>query len=198
MNFSILRFTLRSLVASYTMFALILVAPIAFAGDGHDHGETKKSATGPALPRFTAQSELFDAVGVLSKGELAVWIDRAASNEPVLSATVELESAGVRQIGKFEPALGEYHFDGKPFATAGEYPITLTIKAGADTDLLTGDLDVHDGTKTTAGDAYQTPRWQMISLWAAVALAVALLIGLFVRRATRSRRSVHMNSGSTA
>ena len=37
----------------------------AWAGEGHDHGDAPAAMAGPALPRFTAVSELFELVGVL-------------------------------------------------------------------------------------------------------------------------------------
>jgi len=61
----------------------VLLVSLAMAVEGHDHGDAKPSASGPALPRFTVQSDLFEAVGVLGKDELVVYIDRAATNEPV-------------------------------------------------------------------------------------------------------------------
>jgi len=171
--------------------ASALFVTLAMAGDGHDHGDAKPTAAGPALPRFTAQSELFEAVGILGKDELVIYIDRAASNEPVVNATVELESAGIKLVGTFEPNLGEYHFDAKPFAKTGEYPITLTIKAGADGDLLTANLDVHDdrAAASTAGAAARAHGWHRAAEWGGGALVVALLLYFGIRRLIANRRN---------
>jgi hypothetical protein len=155
--------------------ASLVITSFAIADGGHDHGDAKPVAGGPALPRFTAQSDLFEAVGVLSSDEFSVLIDRTASNEPVLKATVELESGGVKLVGQFHADHGDYSFDAKPFAKAGVYPITLTIKAGTDADLLTGELDVHDASTTqTAHDAH-AHGWQEIALWTAAILAAITL-----------------------
>lgn len=170
--------------------ASALFVTLVVAGEGHDHGESKPSAPGPVSPRFTAQSDLFDAVGVLGRDELVIYIDRAASNEPVVNATVELASTGIKQVGKFEPKLGEYHFDAKPFAKTGEYPITLTIKAGADSDLLSGDLDVHDaGAGTSAATSTHAHGWQRNAQWGGGALVAALLLFVGVRRLITNRRN---------
>ena len=179
--------------------ASALLVTLAMAGDGHDHGEAKPTAAGPALPRFTAQSDLFEAVGILGKEELVVYIDRAASNEPVVNATVELASTGIKLVGTFEAKLGEYHFDGKPFAKAGEYPIILTIKAGADSDLLTGDLDVHAaGAATTAGASAHSHGWQRAAQWGGGGLVVALLLFFGVRRLITGRRNSRNRLGVAA
>ena len=175
-----------------------LLVALAVAGDGHDHGEAKATASGPASPRFTAQSDLFEAVGVLGKDELVVYIDRAATNEPVVNATVELASTGITQIGKFEAKLGEYHFDAKPFAKAGEYPIMLTVKAGADGDLLTGDLDIPDPAAAPAATGAQSHRWQRAAQWGGGGLIAALLLFFGARRLMSSRRNSRNRLGVAA
>lgn len=171
----------------------------AVAGDGHDHGDAKPATAALASPRFTAQSELFEAVGVLGKVELVVYIDRAASNEPVVNATVELESTGVKLLGTFEPKLGEYHFDAQPFAKAGEYPITLTIKTGADSDLLTGELAVHDAAVGAAATIGAPARgWQRAAQWGGGGLVVALILLFGVRRFVTNRRNRRNSAGVAA
>ncbi len=132
----------RNVFPFIALCAMLSFARFASAGPGHDHGDGAPVATGSAMPRFTAQSDLFDAVGVLGKDELIVYVDRAATNEPVRNAIVELESGSVKAVGTFEATLDEYHFDGKPFQATAVYPITLTIKAGNDSDLLASELEV--------------------------------------------------------
>jgi len=164
---------------------------LALAGDGHDHGETKPVTTGTASPRFTAQSDMFEAVGIVGKDELVLYIDRSASNEPVVNATVELESTGIKLVGTFETKLGEYHFDAKSFTKAGEYPITLTIKAGADSDLLTSELDVHGaGATAPITDAStHTQGWLRAAKWGGGVFVLALLLFFGIRRLLPIRRN---------
>jgi len=173
--------------------ALLFALPPAHASDDHDHGEAKPSASGPALPRFAASSELFDVVGVLAKDELVVYLDKNASNEPIASATIEIESGTYKQTGKFEAALGEYHFDGRAFAQAAEYPLTITVKAGADNDLLTAELHVHAETAAAAAHSHG---WKEYALWAGAAIA-ALLVAFAAWRAILARRQcpVGLNGG---
>lgn len=172
----------RSLLLFISLCAALALTRVASAGPGHDHGDGAPAASGPSLPRFSAQSDLFEAVGVLGKDELVIYIDRAATNEAVLNATVELESGSIKAIGKFEPTLGEYHFDGKPFQATAVYPITLTIKAGKDSDLLSGDLDVHgaEPATTTASSAWPHT-FREHPIWVAIAaLVIVSLVGGFL------------------
>ncbi len=186
-------------IKAFAVAASALFVTLAVAGDGHDHGEAKPSASGPALPRFTAQSDLFEAVGILGKEELVVYIDRTASNEPVVNATVELASTGIKLVGTFEAKLGEYHFDAKPFAKTGEYPITLTITAGADSDLLAGDLDVHDATAgTSATTSAHSHGWQRAAQWGGAGLVVLLLLFFGIRRLLSNRRNNRNRLGLAA
>jgi hypothetical protein len=177
--------------------ASLVITSFAIAGGGHDHGDAKPVAGGPALPRFTAQSDLFETVGVLSSDEFSVLIDRTASNEPVLNATVELESGGVKLIGKFHADHGDYSFDVKPFAKAGVYPITLTIKAGTDADLLTGELDVHDASTAQTAQGAHSHGWREIALWIAAIVGAIALFFFGVRFALMKSRSARNRVGSS-
>ena len=75
---------------------LLSVAWPAWAGEGHDHGDAPAAMVGPALPRFTAVSELFELVGVLDGTHLTLYLDRATDNSPVKDAKLELELGGVK------------------------------------------------------------------------------------------------------
>ncbi len=178
--------------------ATFLFTRYALAGPGHDHGDAAPTASGPSQPRFSAQSDLFEAVGILGKDELVIFIDRTATNDPVVNASVELESGSIKAIGKFEAALGEYHFDGKPFQQPSEYPITLTIKAGPDSDLLTAELDVHGDQSLAKSDTAHAHvhGWREYVPWAGAALIAVVLATVFAIR--RKRTSVELRNRSAA
>lgn len=190
--------TFSVVIKACAVAASALFVTLAVAGGGHDHGEAKPTVGGTALPRFTAQSELFEAVGVLLSDEFSLLIDRTNSNEPVLNATIELESGGVKLIGKFHADHGDYSFDAKPFAKANEYPITLTIKAGADSDLLTGELIVQEPDKTASAARVHAHGWQRAAQWGGGALVVALLLFFAVRRLITNRRNNRNRLGLAA
>ena len=56
--------------------AAILAASPAWAGPGHDHGDAAPAAVGQALPRFSAVSETFELVGVLSGKQITLYLDQ--------------------------------------------------------------------------------------------------------------------------
>lgn len=159
-------------------------ATSAFAGPGHNHGdEGAKALTGPTSPRFEAHSDLFEVVGVLGTTELAVFIDRYADNAPVRKARVEVESGSFKAVGEFNAETGDYHFPGGVFQKPGSYPVSLTITAGEDIDILAANLivpDPHVGHDHAPG----APHWMWWAGGAAVFLAIAFIA--FVRRRQRS------------
>lgn len=114
----------------------------ALAGPGHDHGDT---ATLPAagLPRFAAASELFELVGVLDGTRLTFFLDRSDTNAPVDKAKLDVEFAGAK-LALSERAPGEFEAMLPVRPKAGTIPVTATIEAGSDTDLLAGELVLHE------------------------------------------------------
>ncbi|WP_374434051.1 hypothetical protein [Inhella sp.] len=146
--------------------ALLLVHP-AWAGPGHDHDHDHDAplASAPAQPRFVASSELFELVGVLDGKALTLYLDRADSNEPVTAATLELELAGAKL--KPQPqADGSFRAELAAVPAAGVHPITATVRAGEDADLLAGELDLHaDGH-----DEHEHFNWQRAGLWIGLGL----------------------------
>jgi hypothetical protein len=175
---------------AWRRLALILVlglAAPAMAGPGHEGGhdsdEAPLTVTGSAQPRFEAQSDLFEVVGTVNRGELALTLDRYATNDPVTDAQIELESGSHKAAGAARPEPGMYRFEAGPFATPGTYPITLTITAGGEVDLLAADLVVLPAPAASAATDASAPDRRV--WWGAggVAAVLALAFGLRRRRA---------------
>ncbi|MBD5803883.1 hypothetical protein AZOA_33240 [Azoarcus sp. Aa7] len=163
--------------------SLIIATPV-FAGPGHegghDHDEVQSVASGPAVPRFEAHSELFEVVGVVSRGALTLTLDRYASNEPVPDAQIELESGSFKAQGEYVPERQLYRFASAPFGAPGSYPVTLTITAGEDVDLLAADLVVPQVEATPAAGAARTSNG--ILWWGAGGAATILALAFGLRR----------------
>lgn len=161
----------------------------AFAGEGHDHGEAKTPAAATASPRFQGHSDLFEVVGILKGNELSITIDRYATNEPVLNATVEVESGALKNAAAFHSEHGDYSLSAENFRKPGTYPITLTIVSGKDTDLLAGDLVVPDpkaGHNHAAESPSEPMKWAKPVGAAALSLAVlAMAVSMWRRRRVR-------------
>jgi hypothetical protein len=161
------------------LLAAILWATLTWAGDGHDHGEAPAQAAGPVLPRFYATSEHFELVGVLQGERLALYLDRAADNAPAQNATLELEIGGNKIVvtphgeGEYEARLAQ------PLA-AGVTPVTATVIAEGESDLLAGELDLHEEIIHT--DPPGARGWLRMGGVAGVALLLAGAVGWTIRR----------------
>jgi hypothetical protein len=152
----------------YPLLLAALIAAPAQAHEGHD--EAPASAAGPAQPRFVASSELFELVGVLDGRQLTLYLDHAASNAPVKNATLELELGGAK-LKPTPQGEGEFALQLEREPQAGLIPVTATVVAGEDSDLLAGELDVH-------GEDHAEPHGEGVARWKLIAGGALALLGL--------------------
>lgn len=181
---------LRGALAALAL--LIGVASPALAGPGHDHGPETSTTAGTAQPRFTAVSELFELVGILNGRTLTVYLDHAATNAPVKDAKLEMELGG-------KPVALEPHGEGEFIATlaeelkTGSIPVTATVIAGNDTDLLAGELDLHEAEKsaqpTVPHDWKTSKPWLP---WGLGGFTVLMIIALALKKLRRRNPIVPM------
>jgi hypothetical protein len=122
--------------------ALGITSLAAVAGPGHDHGDAPAGASGPTLPRFVAASDLFELVGVLQGKTLTLYLDRADDNSPVKNAQLELDIGGAKAVVTAVDD-GTFATDLSALPAAGQIPVTATVLAGDDSDLLAAELDIH-------------------------------------------------------
>jgi hypothetical protein len=147
-------------------------APLpAQAHDGHDNAPA--AAPAQAAPRFTLDSELFELVGVVNGHTLALYLDRADDNRPVPGAQLELELAGQR-LAVTPVGDGEYRAELAAPLTEGSLPVTATVVAGDDSDLLAGALDWHAPTAAPSPGTGGRMRWLAGAAGALAALGAAL------------------------
>lgn len=199
------------LLAPALAAALAFTTP-AFAGDGHDHGDEKPSASGPASPRFAAVSDLFELVGVLEGKRLVLYLDYAATNAPVNDAKLELEIGGKKV--KVEPhGLGEFEVMFEQEPKDGVLAIAATVSAGKDSDLMAGELNIHSaqvgGTKAAAvsgaakadahdhkpGEFHFLDIWNKYWMWMIGAVGAVILVGFGALRARRRRSMFSSRTG---
>ncbi len=175
---------LRTLAALLLLAATLLTAMPAWAGPGHDHGDEAPVTAGEALPRFTAVSETFELVGVLSDTKITLYLDRFADNSPVRDAKIELEIGSAKFIAAkqgddaYEVVLAEAP---KP----GVLPVTATVTAGSEVDLLAGELDIHEAAH--ADEIPPTHSWTEVAGWGAAGVAALLLLAWGGRRLLGAR-----------
>lgn len=167
--------------------AVVLAAAMpALAGDGHDHGEAPASAAGPAAPRFSSASEAFELVGVVEGKRLALYLSRYGDSSPVKDARLEIELGGVK-IPVEAHAEGQFEAELAATPKAGVIPFAATIYAGDETDLLAGELDVHD--ESAVSGAAHSRSWSDYVTWGVAAALALLLAAVGIRRFGSARNA---------
>jgi hypothetical protein len=164
--------------------AAIVVSSPAWAGPGHDHGDAAPAAVGQALPRFSAVSETFELVGVLSGKQITLYLDRFADNSPVRGAQIELEIGGAKFKAE-KHGDDEYEVVLPEAPKPGVLPVTATVTAGNEADLLAGELDIHE--EAHADEAAHTHSWTEYAGWAVAGIAALGLLGWGGRRVIHAR-----------
>ena len=173
----------KPLAIILTMAGLFTVATARAAGEGHSHGDEKPNASSPGAPRFAATSELFELVGVVNGTQLTLYLDHSADNSPVKGAKLELELGGSkievkpRADGEFDASLAQPL---KPGVT----PVTATVTAGTESDLLAGEIAIPDPAHAEAAPA---AGWRRYAGWTAAGLALLGALAWFTRRLVGQR-----------
>jgi membrane fusion protein, heavy metal efflux system len=129
----------------HRLFALLmfvwLAAPAALAHDGHDHGAPPTPISTTIAPRIDSSSDVFELIGVLRGGKLTLFVDRFITNEPVTDAQVEVETpAGTLKAARNPD--GTFAVDAGWAKPGQTHDLIVTVTAGADVDVLTGQLKV--------------------------------------------------------
>ena len=168
----------------------ILAAVPAVASEGHDHGDAPASGAGAALPRFSAVSDLFELVGVVNGRQLTLYLDHAASNAPVADAKLDVEVGGLK-IELKPRATGEFEATLAAALKPGVTPVTATVTTPTESDLLAGEIDVHELPRDAAlADAAHGRSWKEYAGWAlggivAAGVVLGVVFGLVRRRLER-------------
>jgi cobalt-zinc-cadmium efflux system membrane fusion protein len=181
------RFSAR--VAAGIVAALLLtLVPVASAHEGHDHGPPE-AAAGTLAPRVATRSEMFQLVGILRGDRLVIYLDRAATNEPVTTADIAVTIGDAADPVNAEwGAEGTYTLTSPQFKTAGPIELVFSITGDAGEDLLAGTLTVPgEGAAAPGGSSIGalrawltslvSPMWQMVLL--AIASAGLALYGTY-------------------
>ncbi|MDP3138387.1 MAG: hypothetical protein Q8N17_18885, partial [Burkholderiaceae bacterium] len=142
------------------------------------------AATGPALPRFSAVSEAFELVGVVNGKQLALYLDRFEDNSPVPDAKFELEVGG-KKVPVSVHAPGEYEATLAEELKPGVTPVTVTLEVKGETDILAGEIDIHEDEHEEAAST----NWKRYAVWGGGAL-LALGAATYLARRRVSRRVV--------
>lgn len=170
-----------------TLFVLSGLALIAHAHGGEDHGDeaAPPAVVAEAGPRATAASEDFELVALPQGGQLLIYLDHFATNEPVANAEVEIESGAFKAVAS---ALGSgvYAVAGDAFKSPGRHALTVTVqtdaKSGGVSDLLSATLEV---AAPAASGTPPASRWALDAGLGVTVLALVASIAIIVRRRVR-------------
>ena len=165
--------------------ATAFLSPVALASDDHDHGAAPAAPAAVALPRFATSSDLFELVGVVKDKQLTVYLDHFADNAPVKGARIDLEIGGAKVALK-ELATGEFEGTLTKALQPGINPVTATVLAGQESDILAADMDFHEEQHA---DAATSRGFLHYALWAAAAAAL-LAAAAWLGRSSRFMRRV--------
>ena len=125
-----------------------LSAAIASAHEGHDHEQQPPVSAG-ALPRGEADSNAFEIVAIARGENLEIYLDRFATNEPVIGATLEVESPG-GPVKAAAGADGTYRVAAPWLAKGGRTDLIFTVTAGDTTDILPLTIQAASGAAQNA------------------------------------------------
>ncbi|HVG52525.1 MAG TPA: HlyD family efflux transporter periplasmic adaptor subunit [Xanthobacteraceae bacterium] len=178
----------------FTALLVTFISHSVAAHEGHDHGGAKSAMAIPALPRADATSQDFELVAIAAAGELTLYLDRFATNEPVSDAVITVETPKGSVEAK-PSADGTYRLAAPWTATPGRYDLIASVVKNGTADVLSLSLDVPSAGSaafsSTSGDGSQlssiAARIASIGFSGAIALIAAFIGGalgatLLVRR----------------
>jgi RND family efflux transporter MFP subunit len=108
-------------------------------GPGHDHGPPAKETGAAASPRVVAVSEGYQLVGIVEGEVLVIYLDRAADNAPVTSATLEVSLDGTPHKAELQKNA-TYEITSPRLKKPGSIEVLISLADGSTTDLLVGAL----------------------------------------------------------
>jgi|HubBroStandDraft_6_1064221.scaffolds.fasta_scaffold52194_3 cobalt-zinc-cadmium efflux system membrane fusion protein len=154
-------------------------------------------------PRIAAQSRDFELVGVAQGKLLTIYLDRFIDNEPVVGATIDVETDG-RHLTAGAGRQGVYQLTADWVAQIGSHPVSFAIASDQATNRLTGTLEVPPALAAPAGSgnaaspllslanllafllgALATVGWRRRTSFAAALLATGARLSIALRASER-------------
>lgn len=177
-----------------TLSLSLALTASAWAHGGDEHKEHAHAApatvleTTASVPTMRVESDQFEVVARLYDDELGLYIDRWASNAPVLNAEVEVEVNGHKAVAKFHADHGDYAVTDAALIESlhveGEHALVFTIVAGEELDLLNGTLHVQAESPVVAIKKH----WRLLSVGLGFGLILVIGCGLAVHHLRRAQK----------
>jgi membrane fusion protein, heavy metal efflux system len=176
-------FMKRAFAATLAILTLLLAAGTLPAHEGHDHGD-RTPQPARILPRGEALTEAFELVAVAEGNQLAIYLDRFTTNEPVGRAEIEVETP-TGPVAATAQADNVFRLAAPWLAKAGKYDLIFTVTADGTVDVLSISLEIPEPLAATV--SARTGMAQFAFLFGAAALG--FLLALMVMPKRRSRGS---------
>jgi membrane fusion protein, heavy metal efflux system len=144
---------------------LSLSTPFAHEGRHEDDDATRSALALSTYPRVTAQSDLYELVGIVSGERLSIYLDHFATNEPVADANVKVAIADAEPVDAAPAEKGVYTISFPRSARSRSIETVFSVTAASGDDLLVGALILPSGTGSSgaAGSPAETPASSWIS-----------------------------------
>ncbi|MCA1551828.1 efflux RND transporter periplasmic adaptor subunit [Bradyrhizobium sp. BRP19] len=182
------RLAALGLAGAFWLASLVFGLSGAFGHEGHDHGDAEKTAVvSSAYPRIAARSELYEVVGILKDGRLSVFIDDAATNEPVSDAALQVTIGDSAPIEASSQEDGVYTAAIPNGTPSGSVEVIFSISASRGNDLLVDSFIPR--AEARPAEHKHEPGWLLSNRAAIAASALAALGfgGLFAYWRRRGR-----------
>ncbi|CAO4166310.1 efflux RND transporter periplasmic adaptor subunit [Methylorubrum populi] len=140
---------LRVLSVSLALAIASLLGGRALAHEGHDHGAEPPAPPVQAAPRAEAHSADFELVAVAAGPTIRLYLDRYATNEPVLGAGLEIETPD-GSVAATAVGGGVYEIPAPWLARSRDHDLLATVTADGVTDVLALDLHLPDPLSVSA------------------------------------------------
>ncbi len=150
------------------------LAPSASAHEGHDHDAPGATATASA-PRGEAASGDFQLVAVLRNETLVIYLDRLATNEPIVAAQIEAETPSGQHTATANPD-GTFQIPAAWPKGADHYDLIFTVTADDKVEVMPLTIV---GAQTAAPAAVRSIAWPLALT---TMIFVAFAAGMFIAR----------------
>ena len=142
-----------------TLFVLTawLLSAAAWAHGDESHDTAPPALSQAVTPRADAHSEVFELLIVAEGEQLRLYLDDFASNAPISGARIEVERGTTWKAQAREHAPGEYLLKAPWLNQPGAHPLSFTLEAGQQADLLAATLTLPATAAPATSAASLTP-----------------------------------------
>ncbi|MFC7331745.1 efflux RND transporter periplasmic adaptor subunit [Rhodocista pekingensis] len=163
------------------LLSLLALPAVVAAHEGHD--DAPPPAAGPApVPTLEATGSDVELVAVLKAGHLILYLDRYATNEPVIGADVSVSIDGGAEVRPEALPDGSYLLEAEELH-GPTHELVVTVAAGDVSDLLIGSLAVPEAADADDDhDAPVLPGWPLLLAAFAAGVAATVLLAVLAGR----------------